>query len=359
MILTAQHLQHLNLARYVFHLRARSNAILPPFLGSTLRGAFGHALKQVACSIPHGDCRRCLLVERCAYPRIFETSQHKANGLLANGQAAPRPFIFVPPAPGPPQGVHARDDLLRWRMGVSAGSSLSFGLTLIGDAIDDLPYVIYAIDLMARRGFGAERAQFELERVDVVGSDSSSQLVYRPGMGNVRLHPEHKLSLGTLVEYRMAQLSATQVHAVAAAANGGRWVRTRQDLTVRFLTPTRLRIKGELLETPSFSQLVSSLSVRVAMVVEGSRGDALNYDYKGMVEKAKEATAYNSTLRIISLERVTNRHQGKLSLDGFMGQVTFSHPEISDFLPLLAAGEILNVGSATAFGLGKYALATT
>jgi hypothetical protein len=341
-------------ARYEFTLRARTDAILPPFLGSTLRGSFGHALKEVACSIPHGDCRRCLLVNRCAYPRIFETSERSHNRLLAKGQQAPRPFVFVPPTPGPPQGLHARDDLLRWRMGVSARQSLTFGMTLLGDAVADLPYVIYAVGLMAHKGFGADRAQFELENVAVLSPEGKAQRIYSPGMARVIEHQEYHFSLRDLAEIRMVQLATRQVRAAAAGGGSSSLNQTKQDLTLRFLAPTRLRIKGELLETPSFSQLVSSLSLRLSMVTANCSDGPMNYDYKRMVEEAKQVRASNSTLRIMLLERYSNRQPGKVNLDGFMGQVTFGHPSIADFLPLLIAGEFLNVGSATAFGLGRY-----
>jgi CRISPR/Cas system endoribonuclease Cas6 (RAMP superfamily) len=354
MILTTEHLANIKLARYEFTLRARTDAILPPFLGSTLRGSFGHALKEVACSIPHGDCRRCLLVDRCAYPRIFETSERSHNRLLTKGQQTPRPFVFLPPAPGPPQGLHARDDLLRWRMGVSAGQSLTFGMTLIGDAVAELPYMIYAVGLMAHKGFGAARAQFELENVAVLDAEAKAQHIYSPGMARVLEHQEFQLSLRVLAQYRLAQLATTQVRAVAVGAYSSKTNKPKQDVTLRFLSPTRLRIKGELLETPTFSQLVSSLSLRLAMVAANCGNTSLSYDYKRMVEDAKQARASNSTLRIMLLERYSNRQPGKVNLDGFVGQVTFGHPNITEFLPLLIAGEFLNVGSATAFGLGRY-----
>lgn len=354
MILTPQHLKPIKLARYEFTLRARTDAILPPFLGSTLRGSFGHALKEVACSVPHGDCRRCLLVERCAYPKIFETSERKSDGLLNKGQQSPRPFVFVPPAPGPPSGLRARDDLLRWRMGMSAGMSLTFGLTRIGDAIADLPYVIYAIGLMAQKGFGADRAQFELEQVGALDLEGKWQRVYSPGMARVIEHPECYFSLQTLTEFRLAQLASERIPAVAAAAGSSKSTRANQGVTLQFQSPTRLRIKGELLETPSFSQLVTSLSLRLSMVAANCSNASLTYDYKRMVEQAKDVRASNSTLRVMALDRYSNRQPGKLNLDGFVGQISFSHPELTDFLPLLIAGEFLNVGSATAFGLGRY-----
>jgi hypothetical protein len=351
MTLTTQQLEPIKIARYSFTLRARHDAILPPFLGSTLRGAFGHALKEVACSVPHGDCRKCLLVDRCAYPRLFETAQSNSQGLLKNGQQAPRPFIFVPPPPGPPQGVRARDDLLTWRMGVGAGQSLAFGLTLIGEGIHDLPYVIYAVGLMAHKGLGVDRVPFEMEHVEVLDLEGELKRVYAPGMSRVRDHADCHVTLRTLTETRLAELEQSQVG--RAVAGGGNSVR-RQDTAVslRFLSPTRLRLKGEVIESPSFSQLITSLSLRLSMVAESIC--PLDYDYQELRERASQVSAGNSTLRMIYLDRYSDRRSTKLALDGFMGEITFRDPRISEFLLLLLAGEHLNVGSATAFGLGRY-----
>jgi hypothetical protein len=56
-----------------FRLQARESVVLPPFLGSTLRGAFGAALKKVFCFVPHGECGRCWFYEACPYQYIFES----------------------------------------------------------------------------------------------------------------------------------------------------------------------------------------------------------------------------------------------------------------------------------------------
>src|SRR5258708_7487410 len=50
----------LNISRYQLRLRARKPVTLPRYLGSTLRGAFGHALKEAVCVVGHRDCDRCI-----------------------------------------------------------------------------------------------------------------------------------------------------------------------------------------------------------------------------------------------------------------------------------------------------------
>ena len=368
MSLTAENLESLKLARYELSLRAEDEALLPPFLGSTLRGALGHSLKAIACSVPHGDCGRCLLAERCLYPRLFETSARNSfsrnndSALLRRKQDAPRPFILIPPSVVSEHGtLRARDDLLLRRVRVRSGDSIAVGLTLIGEAIDELPYLIYAISLMARRGLGAGRAPFVLELVSAVGPNNTRRVVFDNEVDHVIAHAECLTSLGRLVEMRLVELMRKAIPvSLAQAAETSRPVnaiaadRIPSRVTLRFLSPTRMRVKGRLEETPTFEQLVVSLSLRLAMLAETYATAPVVYDYKGMIELAREVETVDSSLRLMALDRFSNRQAAKLNLDGFMGDITFAGAATNDLLPMLVAGEFLNLGSSTAFGLGRY-----
>ena len=370
MRLTAENLAPLRLARYELLLRAQAEASLPPFLGSALRGALGHSLKAIACSVPHGECGRCLLVDRCLYPRLFETSarnsisQNNNSTLLRRSQDAPRPFIFIPPSLANEDGsLRARDDLLLRRVRVRSGDSIAVGLTLIGEAIDELPYFVYAISLMARRGLGAERTPFALELVSALGAEGTRRVVFGNDLDHVIAHPECLTSLGQLVEMRLRELTRqttpvslaqAAVASASATARGSESVPIK--LTLRFLTPTRMRIKGRLLETPTFEQLLISLSLRLSMLAETYATAPIVYDYKGMIEQAREVRTTDSSLRLMALDRFSNRQAGKLNLDGFMGNISFAGESLKQLLPLLVAGQFLNLGSGTAFGLGRYVI---
>ena len=84
----------LDVARYSLRLRALEDTSLPAFLGSTLRGGFGHALKEAVCVFNHRACERCLVQDRCLYPYIFETPAPPGLRLLEGQQQAPHPFIL-------------------------------------------------------------------------------------------------------------------------------------------------------------------------------------------------------------------------------------------------------------------------
>jgi CRISPR/Cas system endoribonuclease Cas6 (RAMP superfamily) len=80
----------------------------------------------------------------------------------------------------------------------------------------------------------------------------------------------------------------------------------------------------------------------------------LELDYRGLISRAGEVKTVTSSLRWDDLERYSNRQKTKMKLGGFVGEVEYAGEAIEEFLPLVAAGEILHVGAGTSFGLGRY-----
>lgn len=66
-------------------------------------------------------------------------------------EAAPHPFVIEPP--------------LERKRGYKPGEGITFGLTLVGRAIDYLPYFIYTFNELGKTGLGKGRGKFELKAV--------------------------------------------------------------------------------------------------------------------------------------------------------------------------------------------------
>lgn len=108
----------LRLTRYRSGLSALEALDLPAYLGSTLRGAFGHVFRRIACLAPQGG--PCPAPQTCPYHFVFEPAPPPDAVALSSLDDIPRPFVIAPP----PAAKRTHE----------AGSELSFDLTLIGRA---------------------------------------------------------------------------------------------------------------------------------------------------------------------------------------------------------------------------------
>ena len=72
----------------------------------------------------------------------------------------------------------------------------------------------------------------------------------------------------------------------------------------------------------------------------------LDYDYQSMLAQARTATTQTENLWQQELKRYSNRQEKKIEQDGFMGEAVFTGKTVSDLLPLLVAGEFLQLRTA-------------
>jgi len=352
----------LKVARYELRLRACHAVSLPAFLGSTLRGAFGHALKQAVCMIDHRNCERCLLADRCPYPYLFETPVPAGEPLLRGQQNAPRPFVLEPPVLRPLAGqvwrLPKRHDEAptvaappafattsstfssNERHDLRAGDTLTFGLLLIGPAIDCLPYVVLAVSEMGRRGLGATRGRFALVDVASVDEAGNKQVVYTSDSGRFSQSGLEHRSLRELLRARLAGVESNDA------------------LKLCFATPTRIRVQDDLQTGVGFELLVRNLLRRVSLLIRVHCGTRMDVDFRGLLARAPGVEKYRESLRWDDWQRYSNRQQTSMRLGGFVGEIEYRGDAIKEYLPLVAAGELLHIGTGTSFGLGKYEIVT-
>lgn len=378
----------LALSRYELKLWAQQSTSLPAFLGSTLRGAFGHALKEAVCLMSHRDCSHCLVADRCIYPYLFETPV-PADLLQFRGlQQAPHPFILSPPGvlksatemtaiikkhslsprdqgalkhsavaikrPLPsdvpilrkalqitPQKTQTFSSLTNERLNFAVGDELRFRLMLMGRANDYLSYVIFAVSEMARRGLGVERAGFALHSVAVLGESGERETIYTAGNKRSLVPIDAVTTLSDLLEARLRELE-----------HDGR--KLGEVVKLRFTTPTRIRVEGDLQTSLSFELLIRNLLRRVSMLIAVHSDSRLDLDYKTLIARAASVRIGTASLSWHDWQRYSNRQETKMKLGGFVGEIEYTGDAVTEFLPLILAGEILHVGTGTSFGLGKY-----
>lgn len=294
--------------------------ILPAYKGSTLRGGFGFAFKRVVCAIRNKECMDCLLKEKCIYSYVFETPPPSDTKIMRKYKSVPHPFIISPP-----------DEKKR---GYKPGDTISFGLTLIGKAIDYLPYFIYAFDELGKIGIGKGKAKYTLQSVLCDGKmifDSESKTIkpFKPTAIDI--------GIPTIRKWNKESLFNTK-------------------LTLNFLTPTRILFDGHLTLDLEFHIFIRNLMRRLSLLSYfHCNTEPSEWDFRGTIEKAKLVRVIKKNLRWHDWQRYSGRQETRLKMGGFLGDITFEG-NIEPFLPLISAGEILHVGKGTAFGLGKYSI---
>ena len=310
-----EELNKISFASFVFHLRATTELCLPPYKGSTLRGAFGIVFKETVCVMDHRDCDRCILRLKCAYPYIFDTPVPEDSTRMRKYQTVPHPFVIEPP--------------LETRELYKRNEPLTFRLTLIGKAVEYLPYFIYTFERLGReRGIGRGRGRFEVEGVTWIDSEGIEKEIY-DGQKKVLSNSFRPLTI----------LDLPLIHSDL--------------ITIHYLTPTRITYEGQLHTAPEFHVIIRNLLRRLSNLAYFHCGGEFTLDFKGIIEKSKEIETRDGDVHWHDWERYSARQDTRMKMGGFIGKVEY-RGQLAEFLPLLRLGERLHVGKGTGFGLGRY-----
>jgi hypothetical protein len=244
----------LTIGRFELTVEAKEPIILPPYKGSTLRGGFGNAFRRVVCVIREKECKECLLKGQCIYSYVFETPPPAGTKVMRKYEAAPHPFIIEPP--------------LQKKKGYKPGDQFSFGLTLIGKAVDYLPYFIYTFDQLGGMGIGKGRGKFELKEVRSLDNDGNPSVIYSSKAKTLKAFNPEKIMVETDVREPDQEIKA---------------------LTISFLTPTRLYYNERLVSALEFHILVRQLLRRISLLSYFHCGiDPSVWDFKGLINRSLE-----------------------------------------------------------------------
>lgn len=304
------------LARYRFEWRATSTMRMPDYAGSMLRGAFGHALRQLACMTKQKECDGCPLIASCPYPAIFALVPPAAHSLQKFSQI-PVPYIIEPPEWGASQ--------------LAEGELFSFHIVLVGRAMKELPLIILAWRRALARGVGPGDGTAELVRVLHCGH-AQETAIYSPESGAIDPHPQE-----------------IDVSPAGAAP---------ERVSLQFSTPLRLQRNGNALAPHKLDArtLLMALVRRTSLLSEFHSDRPLVSDFSFLLQ-ACSAVHDEKHLVWRDWTRYSSRQQQKMALGGVVGQWQLDG-NLTPFLPFLHLGQWLHVGKEAAFGLGQYTLAT-
>ena len=211
----------------ITHLRFDCIATTPiklggHYAGNNLRNALANVMRRATCSetLRQGD------------PSPEHTAVCPACWLLASNLdpgTVVRAYAVVPPLPP--------------KYDLALGERFAFGLTLFGDGFRYLPYFVLAINEMGQmEGVGLGRREghgrFQIETITAVDPlRGEAERLLTPDDNLVQVPTLH---VDWTAVSHISQLHIQQLHA-------------QNELTIHFLTPTRLEERKRLFKTPDFS----------------------------------------------------------------------------------------------------------
>lgn len=308
--------------QYAFTVRFTESTFLPNYLGSTLRGAFGAALKTSVCGNLTRECASCRIATKCLYVKTFEPHCLISNA-ASQGLEVPPAYVLEPP------------NKVFSHMG--EGESLSFSLLLFGEVNQYLPFFINAVELMGRRGIGRRASGengggiFVLDKVE----QEQGENIFVPDTGQL-LHPPILRHIEIVPHSSVPPMS----------------------LTVELLTPLRLKFNNKFQDELPFHLLVRAALRRISSVFSVYADNTPDFDYKQLIAGASQVQAGASQLRWLDWERYSNRQKRRMLLGGMIG--TASYIEVPGvYQPILEVASLLHLGKQSTFGLGKLRLTWT
>lgn len=289
----------LTISRYRIKFKANHRIQLPEYAGSSLRGAFGHALKNIACltaSSNHGQCK-CQPVASCLYRRIFDPAKQKLN-LQDRLQDVAPPFVI--------EAHSLPTEIL-------AGQEAHFYMTLLGDFAHSQQSMI----------------QLAWQRALAVG------------LGRYQNKGQAQ---SQLLSFELSDRPQLNWHA-------------HSQLKVQFLSHARIQHHGEILTIKNFDPMIFCRSVvrRYLTLSEAYSEQQLSTAYVKSLFDDVQNVQGEYRVDHVRWSRWSNRQKQKMQMDGLLGEIKLNHvsAQLADILYL---GQWLHVGKGSVFGLGQYVL---
>ena len=217
---------------------------------------------------------------------------------------------------------------------VGTGDQLQFGITLLGEAANILPWVVLALDHAGALGFGGDRATFRLAGIEQESS---------PGNGGW-----HEIDRHALPQFGTDNAVLTPPPSAP------------DHVTVHLQTPLRLKHHGKLVRAAGFEMAIFLRALRLRLR-ELRRLYASSVESPLLPEIPDDAEAALIDCRVTWQDwtRWSNRQKTRMQLGGLVGEIDVDLSLLEDWWPLLWQGQWLHVGKQTSMGLGQYRLLTS
>ncbi len=307
------------------------------FKGSALRGAWKAYLQTAYCTAPLSTRKDPVHQRMCPVCYLTEYEQ---------GAESRRPYAFRPP--------------LTEQMRFEPGERFTFGITLLGNAMVLLPYILLAVREMGENnGIGRkvgprrQRGKFRLVEVRAL----------HPFRGEV----EVVLAEGS-TEVRPPTLSVTAADVAREAQRlAAHLAEGERPLRLRLLTPLRMvyrppgASRSRLMRRFDFAVFAQRLTERLfglaathGATAQRYARQALRETVRAMLPYARRVTLYQDRTRWWDVHGFSSRLGREQPLGGLVGEVDLTGEALPAFLSLLLWGEVVQVGKNVVKGQGLY-----
>ena len=312
---------------FLFKTEVKTPLELDEHSGSALRGNLYEAVWRRFCTNKSSPtCADCPLHSTCPVSALVAPLREEHP----RGRDRPRPYILIPPIDG------ARH--------YAPGETLTFGLTLFGDIVTLLPYIILSLPTLESVGLGRKQQETYRQRGTFMVREIE---VYHPLSG------KHQ----TLYQSGKAQVAASILAVTPQEVQEQAATLPTDRLTLNFLTPTRIVDQEHLVSRPAFRPLIHRLLERL---------DALNTEYgtgdTTMFPPAQELLILAENIRCVKdatrwedVGSYSRRTRQRTPVGGILGQATFEG-DLAPFREILLWGELVHVGKSAVKGNGWYTI---
>lgn len=288
-------------------LQANHAVAWPHYAGSSLRGAFGRALRQAACVTGQAQCGGCPLRNSCAYGVVFDPIAPVQPLHPSFNDGIPR-YIVQPPSIGAGQ--------------LQPGQTLNFRLLM-------LP-----------------------------GSQAHVSLIEHVLRSTVEIH------LVTAGTFKLLNIKQLDPLGFATPNPYTQSTKENASLTFRFQTPLRIQRQGRPVFKPQdldSQTLIGAIYRRQLQWLQLlNRPDAANQlrSRNDIMEAANWCTLDTQNLYWHDLSRHSSTQHKKLPLGGLIGTLHLNGPAsaLQKLHPLFDLCQHIHVGKETVMGLGRYQL---
>ncbi len=285
--------------------RSPKDIELPAFQGSTIRGVFGKALKSAFCVMHHREREKCLVKDSSGYFDIFESIDGEIALKSKGMEKKPHPYILIPPD----KNIYLTDEIFYFRM------------TVLGENLSRIPYILYTFEKMGDLGFGKAREKLELYWVK---DSKSGKFILNDG----------KFLKENVRTYLIQELTSI--------------MEVPDSILLKWMSPVKIVRDGVVLRKMDSESFRRAIYRRFRMIFKiYGELEELDLEELHLLEMSPIESEFKEW------KRYSNRQKKSLKMEGITG-ILRVFPKSKKNMALLKVLQILHLGKATAFGQGRF-----